>query len=321
MRRIIALKGLARARSSKSEQAATMGKSTPNGKNKQPATLRDSRDSDSGRPSPRHHSSSSSRNKSGETRPLKQPVPSRDRDGDAAATAGGPSLRWRCSSSRSKENGDARPHHVHTKKSPRPSTWPLFLIHFVLPMALLLLVSNSDGIYGGLDSLPAQQPTPSSLVSEESAKPSSLPTTSTSNSKFQSEIDAAIERKQKQKANSQTASASRQQNSKPSDGGNIRRPKTGTGLQSSQIYLQMEANIKTLRANYETSQGTSREYLDAVRYADFLKHRDSQIHDGGTYQMEAINVYTHAIELLENMWRDKMAKGEEVRLQLSLIHI
>eukprot|EP00571_Detonula_confervacea_P009748 CAMPEP_0172321692 /NCGR_PEP_ID=MMETSP1058-20130122/44050_1 /TAXON_ID=83371 /ORGANISM="Detonula confervacea, Strain CCMP 353" /LENGTH=822 /DNA_ID=CAMNT_0013037273 /DNA_START=14 /DNA_END=2482 /DNA_ORIENTATION=+ len=299
-----------------------MAKSAPNGNNKQPTTS-SNRDGAAGRPSPRRRSSSSRNEKNGETRPPrssvgknKQPATARDRD-DATD---GPSLRWRCSSSRTKEDGDTRPprshNTMHSKKSPRPSTWPLFLIHFVLPMALLLLVSNSDGIYGGFGSLPSQHPTPPLLVSEESAKPSSLPTGSSSNPKyqFQSEIDAVIERKQKQKA---TASASRQRNSNAADNSNIRPKKTGAGLQSSPIYLQMEAKIKTLRAKYEESQGLLQEYLEAVRYADFLKYRDTSIHDGGTYQMEAIDVYSHAIELLEDMWRDKMVKGEEVRLPVT----
>ena len=87
-----------------------------------------------------------------------------------------------------------------------------------------------------------------------------------------------------------------------------------TGPQSTQLYQQMEAKIKALRAQYQEAANTPKEYLAAIQYADFLKYRDVTIHDGGTHQMEAIEVYHHAIELLENMWREKMAKGEEVHL-------
>jgi len=75
----------------------------------------------------------------------------------------------------------------------------------------------------------------------------------------------------------------------------------------------MEGTIKTLKSQYEASHNTPSEYLSAMHYADFLKHRDITIHDGGTHQMEAISVYTHATNLLEDIWRNKMARGEETR--------
>ncbi|KAL7534001.1 hypothetical protein ACHAXR_009743 [Thalassiosira sp. AJA248-18] len=217
-------------------------------------------------------------------------------------------------SSSSNQNGSPRPRPSGVLPSSRPSTWPIFLIHFVLPMSLLVLVSNSNDIHRGFAAL-LSKPMPSSLDTEALTKPTSLPTASSPtksspNSKYQNEINAAIQRKKKDKTSRQTATTQSpsQQTSKQHTN---RKP---TGPLSSPLYQQMEAKIKKLRAQYEESHNTPSEYLAAIRYADFLKYRDATIHDGGTHQMEAIEVYSHAIDLLEDTWREKMAKGEDVRL-------
>jgi tetratricopeptide (TPR) repeat protein len=86
-----------------------------------------------------------------------------------------------------------------------------------------------------------------------------------------------------------------------------------TSPQSSDLYKNMEAQISQLKATYESSIGTPSEITSALRYADYLKQRDATIHDGGTYQMEAISVYLRAIDLLETRWRLEMLNGENTR--------
>jgi tetratricopeptide (TPR) repeat protein len=75
----------------------------------------------------------------------------------------------------------------------------------------------------------------------------------------------------------------------------------------------MEAQIATLRSVYESSVDTFDEIPSALRYADYLKQRDAAIHDGGTYQMEAIDVYRRVIDLLESQWRIEMLNGVDTR--------
>ncbi|KAL9190319.1 hypothetical protein ACHAXT_007530 [Thalassiosira profunda] len=162
-------------------------------------------------------------------------------------------------------------------------------------MALLIIASNGGEMYESFVSLLARPSPLPSGNSGESAKPSSLPTAS--NSKYESEVQAAIERRKKQ--------APLQSSKQPSS--------TPTGPQSSPLYQQMEAQIQQLKAQYDASRGTPSEWLAAVRYADFLRHRDVTIHDGGTHQMEAIEVYSRAISLLEDVRRKKIAKGDAVR--------
>ena len=197
------------------------------------------------------------------------------------------------------------------QKMTRQSTWPIFLLHFVLPMSILVLMSNGNDIYNHIASV-FNNVEPSV---PQASKPTPLPSfptapSSTINSKYQNEIDAAIERRQRKKENPHTSSQ-KQQTSKTKERNSNSR---ATGPTSTPLYQQMEARIKQLKAQYKQSRGTSLEYLAAIQYADFLKYRDSTIHDGGTYQMEAIEVYSHAIDLLEDIWRDKMAKGEDTRL-------
>ena len=177
-------------------------------------------------------------------------------------------------------------HQSPQKCKSRPSTWPIFLIHFVLPTALLILASNCDHILSlvGVTAPNAAQSTipippkpPLEMKAETKRKDRALPQTTTSTYKKQ------------------------QHQSRP------------TSPQSSQLYKSMESQISSLRSAYESSRNTSDEILSAIRYADFLKHRDATIHDGGTYQMEAIEVYLHAIDLLETQWRLEMLNGENTR--------
>jgi len=189
----------------------------------------------------------------------------------------------------------------------RPSTWSVFLMHFVLPMTILIFMSNGNDMYKYFTSiLDNNNPTlDESTKQQANLQPTSLPTPSTTAaSKYKHEVDAAIERKQRSSQKKHQSSSKTIENSS-------KRP---TGPQSTPLYQQMEAKIKKLHALYEESRGTPTEYLTAIQYADFLKYRDATIHDGGTHQIEAIEVYTHAVNLLEDIWRDKLAKGEDVRL-------
>ena len=69
------------------------------------------------------------------------------------------------------------------------------------------------------------------------------------------------------------------------------------------------------RETDEDGDWPSPRILAALRYADYLRHRDATIHDGGTHQAEAIDVYRRAIRALEGAWRRRMAGGEDVRFQ------
>ncbi|KAL7547553.1 hypothetical protein ACHAWF_010845 [Thalassiosira exigua] len=216
------------------------------------------------------------------------------------------------------QNGNGQPRsrsmrmNRQRKQSPsRPSTWPIFLVHFALPVAFIALLSTSDVVFERFEALsPGPTPPVASRGNDMSTKPSHVPTTPPSNNfKYQQEINEAIERKKKRQQPLKSTMSSEsldQQRSKHES-----RPR---GPQSTPLYQQMEARIKELRDKYEASHGTPSEYLVAIQYADFLKYRDATINDGGTHQMEAIHVYSRAIDLLEAIWRDKMAKGEGVRL-------
>ena len=186
----------------------------------------------------------------------------------------------------------------------RPSTWQVFLMHFVLPMTILIFMSNGTDMYKYFTSIVNNNnPTVDGSTKQANLQPTSLPTSSSTTTKYKNEVDAAIERKQRSSQKKHQSSSKTIESSQ--------RP---TGPQSTPLYQQMEAKIKKLHALYEESRGTPTEYLAAIQYADFLKYRDATIHDGGTHQIEAIEVYTHAINLLEDIWRDKLAKGEDVRL-------
>lgn len=189
----------------------------------------------------------------------------------------------------------------HSHSSPRPSTWSVFLIHFALPITLLFLVSNIDDIYSSFTSLTAE----SSYHNESTKSPTALPSTSNfDEEKSTAKQDYDIS---KQQSNNRKGTSIIKSN-------NINR---GLGPQSSPIYKEMEANILMLRTKYEESHTTPSEISAAIRYADYLKHRDATIHDGGTYQMDAIKVYSRAIELLQDEYRKKIENGKEVRLSES----
>ena len=181
----------------------------------------------------------------------------------------------------------------------RPSTLRIFLFHFVLPVAFLILLSIISDVYDSLSSPPTILSPSKEPRKTEPAKPRVSSTRSSPDSTFKNEIDAAIKRKKKNKAKSSSQKRSE--------------PPAGKGPRSSPAYLQMEANIMKLRAQYKESHNTPVEYLAAIQYADYLKYRDVSIHDGGTHQMEAIEVYHRVIALLEEKWRDKIARGEETR--------
>ena len=206
----------------------------------------------------------------------------------------------RPSTDESDDNGEESTSHLDSdpSPSPRPSTWPVFLYHFLLPITLLAIVSNCSDIYSMLSGTSLEVASPVVLV-----KPSA-PMASPSGSQYQSEINAAIERR---KIKSQRSSAPSQSSHQKQ---NQRRP---TSPQDTELYQTMEANIAKLRSAYIKSQNTPEEIITAIRYADYLKQRDATIHDGGTYQMEAIEVYLRAIDLLEGKWRIDMLNGLDTR--------
>ncbi|KAL3805641.1 hypothetical protein HJC23_005885 [Cyclotella cryptica] len=203
---------------------------------------------------------------------------------------------------------------------PRPSTWPVFLIHFVLPITLLLVLSNSDEIYNGFKSYSVIGGTMKSSPLAPRAQhvvepaPSSLPSKPSSASPYQLEVDAAIERRKNRKGpKTPTMPSSREHSTKHTKTNKNPTPSRRTSPQSTDLYRTMEANIVTLRSQYQASLDTPHEIIAAIRYADYLKQRDATIHDGGTYQMEAIQVYWRAVELLENRWRVEMLNGVNTR--------
>ena len=119
----------------------------------------------------------------------------------------------------------------------------------------------------------------------------SLSTTTTS--KYQHEIDAAIERgKAKRTTKDQVASQQQKQQQQQ----NSNTVKIPNAPQQTEQYKQMEDNIARLRSIYERTKQQNDEDEDndywpnthvvaAIQYADYLRHRDTTIHDGGTYQM------------------------------------
>jgi tetratricopeptide (TPR) repeat protein len=144
----------------------------------------------------------------------------------------------------------------------------------------------------------------------------SLSTTATS--KYQHEIDAAIERgKAKRTTKDQVASQQHKQQ-------NTNTVKIPNAPQQTEMYKQMEDNIARLRSIYERTKQQNDEDEDnddwpnthvvaAIQYADYLRHRDTTIHDGGTYQMTSIDVYTSAIQTLERIRRNAITNGKDVR--------
>lgn len=141
------------------------------------------------------------------------------------------------------------------------------------------------------------------------AAPSSLPSSPSPDRQYQNQIKEAVERKEKKKGQQQQNH--HQQHQQQSTSSTKSRP---NGPQSSPLYQQMEANILKLRSQYRSYINKPDEYLFAIKYADYLKHRDATIHDGGTHQMEAIEVYLRAVELLEGRWREEVGRGVDTRL-------
>lgn len=129
--------------------------------------------------------------------------------------------------------------------------------------------------------------------------------------KYEREIDAAIER-----GKAKRSQHKQQQNSKDT-------VKIPNAPQQTELYKQMEENIERLRLVHErTKQQNDEDNNDewpnthvvaAIQYADYIRHRDTTIHDGGTYQMKAIDVYNSAIQMLESIRRQAIANGKDVR--------
>lgn len=177
-----------------------------------------------------------------------------------------------------------------------PSTWTVFIFHFALPMALLAVMSNINDIYSGIVS--GSGKTTQETVELEAQLPQLSPFEVTTQ---------ILPDTQTTKNTAATKSTTTNQSSKTSS--NRHHQNTA----KDPLHQQMESNIRTLRDQYKQAADTPTEHLAAIQLADFLKYRDTVIHDGGTYQMEAIEVYLRAVSLLEEKWRKMMANGEDTR--------
>lgn len=197
-----------------------------------------------------------------------------------------------------------------------PSTWTVFLFHFALPMALVAILSNFNDIYSGLVSLPSillhadnakfiQTLPKESNVNKPTTQPNEGPYIA-SNQHPQAQTIT------KRSSEAATKSSTTTQSSKTATSSSSPRHHRQNAA-SDPFHQQMESNIRKLRNQYQQAANTPNEHLAAIQLADFLKYRDTVIHDGGTYQMEAIAVYSRAISLLEDMWRKMMANGEDTR--------
>lgn len=192
-----------------------------------------------------------------------------------------------------------------------PSTWPVFLLHFALPISLLALVSNYNVIYSGLVSFPFREFLAiNAKVKRESTayKEALFPQQMATIPKERSTMSTSQKLKH-QSTRTTEATKSDTQSRRTSRSNNRHLENTA----KDPLHRQTESNIQILRNKYKQAADTPTEYLTAIQLADFLKYRDSVIHDGGTYQMEAIAVYSRAISLLEEMWRKMMADGEDTR--------
>ena len=219
-------------------------------------------------------------------------------------------------SSSAEERGGQMPAAVAAKNAP-PSTWTVFLFHFALPMALVAILSNINDIYSGLVSFPShilhagdnnagsiQKPSTESNVKKPTLSPKERPSAA-SIQHPQTQTTAKITTRPTVTTKSSTTAESSKTTS------SNRRHRQNAA--SDPFHQQMESNIRTLRNQYKQAVNTPTEYLAAIKLADFLKYRDTAIHDGGTYQMEAIEVYSRAVSLLEDMWRKMMTNGEDTR--------
>ena len=192
--------------------------------------------------------------------------------------------------------------HSHTPSSkcnPRPSTWPIFAIYFLLPMTLLSILSNYNDILSSLGVI---------TVSNDATPGVTVPAPS---EQLHSEVTAHLERKKKERMLETNTKQKHQKNTRQKQ--KKKESTRPTSPQSTQQYKDMEIRISQLKSIYTEAQDTPDEIIAAIRYADYLKYRDATIHDGGTYQMEAIQVYSRAIDLLENKWRIDMLNGENTR--------
>ncbi|EJK46594.1 hypothetical protein THAOC_34727 [Thalassiosira oceanica] len=177
---------------------------------------------------------------------------------------------------------------------PRPSTWNTFLWTFAYPMAALVLISNWGAIEHNFVPGAAHQ--------------SSEPASSSAGSPLHATGTAARVSPEPTVRPTSASSSVKESHAKTPE-----RSERPTAPQTSPEYIAMEKNIKRLRFKYEKSAGTEDEILAGMRFADYLKYRDSKIFDGGTYQMEAISVYRSVVTLLEDQWRAKMSLGDDSR--------
>jgi tetratricopeptide (TPR) repeat protein len=212
---------------------------------------------------------------------------------------------------KAKTNGIPRPASNGSQSSTRPSTWLIFLFHFALPMTLMLIVSNIDDIYSAFTSLVAES-TPLVHYDEAVEPPTAFPSISNYEEGSNAVIDQQSRRREQ--GNIPEPRSNKHEGINSNNNMKSNNINKGTGPQSSPLYKDMETKIIMLRTKYEESRNTPSEILAAVRYADYLKYRDTTIHDGGTYQMDAIKVYSRAIDLLQDEYQQKIDNGEEVRL-------
>ena len=180
---------------------------------------------------------------------------------------------------------------------PRPSTWKTFLWTFAYPMAALVLISNWGEMKHNF--VPG--------AAHQSSEPASSGATSSASSPLHETGSARVTSEPTVRPTS-ASSAVKESHVKTPE-----RSARPTAPQTSPEYIAMEKNIKRLRSKYEKSAGTEDEILAGIRFADYLKYRDSKIFDGGTYHMEAISVYRSVVQLLEERWRAEMTSGDDSR--------
>jgi len=196
-------------------------------------------------------------------------------------------------------------------------------------MTVLVLLSNGEDVYRKIfSSVPSSSPRPTSspLPREESPTPAPLSSSSTlqpaKKTRYQDEVNAAIERKLKTSQHRERQKSQQRQSDARIKNGNAKTNSKTTNFpnspQSTELYQQMETKIAQLRNIYQTSKSnpnaeTKERYLSAITLADYLKHRDTVIHDGGTYQMEAIEVYHDALNTLQSVWREMIRDGQDTR--------
>ncbi|KAK1749063.1 hypothetical protein QTG54_001002 [Skeletonema marinoi] len=152
------------------------------------------------------------------------------------------------------------------KRAPPPSTWTVFLFHFALPMALTMQPKLST----------------ESSVKMPTLSPKERPTAAVNNQQ-QPQIQTTVKTTTTRPtvATTKSSSTTTTQSSKTSTSStSSNHPRHRQNAASDPFHQQMETNIRTLRHQYKQAVNTPNEHLAAIQLADFLKYRDTVIHEG-----------------------------------------